>query len=543
VTNTSENNAVALLETNAARAPNRLALIAEGRRAPERATFAELWERSGRMAAGLADAGVVPGDAVVVMVPMSIDLYAVLAGILRLGAAAAFVDRWIRPGDLRRYLGGLHATAFVGNTAASLARLAEPALRRIPFAVTTGGRAARFVADASLSDFARTGAPPETAGVAGDAPAILTFTTGSSGSPKCVVRTHRVLRAQHNALSVELPYEDDDVDLPLFPVFALNNLARGVTSIIPSGRPDTGWRCALAVAAQAERHGATTCTVTPAFLDALSRSPEAGLDVRRVAVGGSVVTRDAARTWRTEYPGTRITCLYGSSEAEPVAGVTGDELMGARSDRPAAERGVCVGRPADAVRAKLIRLCRGPVVPGDDDLDAYAVEPGDVGELVVAGDHVCERYHDSPRATSLCKIVDRDGAVWHRMGDTGYVDEEGRLWLVGRLHATMRRAGRVLHPIPVEEVARGGDPEIERAAAVGVDDPALGHKVVVFVQGESGGDAGLRAQARLERAGIAVDRVVATARSLPMDPRHRSKVDHRKLARAARRLVGREGAR
>ena len=70
--------------------------------------------------------------------------------------------------------------------------------------------------------------------VRGEDPALITFTTGSSGRPKGAERSHRFLCAQHLALDREIPYRPDDIDLPVFPVFALNNLAGGVATVLPA---------------------------------------------------------------------------------------------------------------------------------------------------------------------------------------------------------------------------------------------------------------------------------------------------------------------
>ena len=80
-----ENNVISFLQKAARRVPDRPALIfGEG----QRASFADLWERSDRISAGLGRAGLSPGDRVIVMIPMSLELYAVMLGLLKLGAVA-----------------------------------------------------------------------------------------------------------------------------------------------------------------------------------------------------------------------------------------------------------------------------------------------------------------------------------------------------------------------------------------------------------------------------------------------------------------------
>ena len=68
----------------------------------------------------------------------------------------------------------------------------------------------------------------------------------------------------------------------------------------------------------------------------------------------------------------------------------------------------------------------------DGDLSTWEVEPGVIGELLVSGNHVCRDYYRNPEAVREHKVLEPDGSVWHRTGDTGYFDEEGRFWLVAR---------------------------------------------------------------------------------------------------------------
>jgi acyl-CoA synthetase (AMP-forming)/AMP-acid ligase II len=123
----------------------------------------------------------------------------------------------------------------------------------------------------------------------------------------------------------------------------------------------------------------------------------------------------------------------------------------------------------------------------------------------------------------------RDGdAVWHRMGDTGSFDPEGRFWLAGRVHSTIRRDGVLVHPQLLEQAAKGEDPRLRRAAAVGLPDAALGERVVLVVEtAEEGIEAEIAS--RLAAAGFPVDQILLTGDPLPVDPRHNSKIDYGKL--------------
>jgi acyl-CoA synthetase (AMP-forming)/AMP-acid ligase II len=284
-----------------------------------------------------------------------------------------------------------------------------------------------------------------------------------------------------------------------------------------------------AILRQMENHGVTTCTASPPFFDRLARyleqqgSPGPGL--RRILTGGAPVRDDQLRAWQRCFPRSEVLVVYGSTEAEPVAHISATERLEATSDiRPEAP-GYCVGRPVDEVRTRVIRIEAGAASP-DTNLD---VPEHDIGELLVTGDHVCKDYFRNPEAVRECKLVEADGTVWHRMGDTGYFDRLGRFWLAGRVHSTIRRDGLAVHPQLVEQSAARGDTRIRRVAAVGRPDAELGERVVLVLETTAGDDLAAEVRSRVRQSGQPVDDVVLLDEPLPVDPRHNSKIDYARL--------------
>jgi acyl-CoA synthetase (AMP-forming)/AMP-acid ligase II len=531
-----ENNVVKFLQEAARRVPDRPALIfGEG----ERASFAALWERADRISAGLGGAGLSPGDRVIVMIPMSLELYAVLLGLLKLGVVAVFVDPWIGRKQIAAFAAFADPRGFAGIGKSHLLRLLDGRLRRIPVTLTTGGKLFRWPARLSLGDLESKAGDGRVHPVTGDDPALITFTSGSSGLPKGTNRTHRFLTAQHGALKHEFPADDRDVDMPMFPVFALNNLALGISSVVP--RMDFGRVAEVdpsVILRQMRDHGVTTSTASPPFFDRLATHVEAHREsrprLRRILTGGAPVADDQLRLWQRSFPGTEILVVYGSTEAEPVAHIHAAERLKATSDIRPDSPGFCVGLPTDKVRTRVIRIVPGQVTPGDD-LD---VAEHDVGELCVTGDHVCKDYFRNPDAVRQNKLVESDGTVWHRMGDTGYFDRRGRFWLVGRVHSTIVRGGVAVHPQILEQSADPGDSRIRRVAAVGLPDAELGERVVLVL--ETSAENGLRGEVeeRVKQSGQIVDDIVLTSEPLPVDPRHNSKIDYAKLRSRLRQQSG-----
>ncbi len=436
-------NAASLFRDAARAHPQRTAFF-ENR---ESITFGALWDRVARKAERFR-----PGDRALIMLPMSVELYVALLAVLHAQGIAVFIDPWV---GTRRMI--------------QLARFARPDA----WIGTWKSQIIRFLASGAAGS-----QPAETSSDT----ALITFTTGSSGNPKGVNRTHRILVAQHERLSEAFPAEEGDIDLCTFPIFALNNLALGVPTVIP---PIDLRRVADAnpheVARAARERGVTTATASPPLFDALANVDDRPR-FRRILTGGAPVSDQQLRNWIAAWPDAEIVIAYGSSEAEPVAHIEARERLAAKG------RGYLAGRIVDGVRAKLDLI--------DDK----------VGELLVAGDHVAH--------------VEGDDGEWHRMGDTGWFDDENRFWIAGRVHSTIWRDGVPVHAQLVEQAAAGDDPRIRRAAAVGV-----GGRVVVVVES----DADVKDDVRARLSDYPVDGVIVMKEPLPVDPRHNSKIDYAKL--------------
>lgn len=456
-------NAAALFRESARAHPSRVAFVEQGRSI----TFDALWERVCRFSGALHTRDFGPGHRALIAIPMSVELYVALLAVLKEGGVAVFLDPWVGKRTMVRLARHAQPKAWLGTPKSHLLRMFVGSVPIAPLRVARFSGAFRdSVHDAHDDDRA-----------------LITFTTGSSGNPKGVNRTHRILAAQHERLAEEFPPQEGDADLCTFPVFALNNLALGVTTIIPPG----------------DQHLATTATASPPFFDDLAARDDRPR-FRRILTGGAPVTDLQLRAWTAAWPRAEIIVAYGSSEAEPVAHITAAERLRIGG------RGYVAGKIVKGVRARI-----EPLRPGDQ-----------IGELLVAGDHVCREYDNDANATRLNKVLDDDGTVWHRMGDTGWFDEEARFRIAGRVHSTIWRDGTPVHAQLVEQAARGDDPRIRRAAAV-----AVGRRVAVVV--ESDADVEDEVRARLAAAGEPCDIVLVTRKPLPVDPRHNSKIDYDKL--------------
>lgn len=522
----SRNNVITLLEAHVAEHPDRAAVVwrdgSLGADAHRGMTYAELSRAAEAVATGLRRQGLGPGDRVFVFVPMSAELYVTLFGVLRLGAIAVFLDSWARRDQLAECARQVSPRGFVGPEPAHAMIRDVPALRVADVAVRVGPGT---VGTVSLEELTNGAASHPVAPVRPTDSALVTFTTGSSGVPKGADRTHGFLMAQHEALSDEIAYRPDDVDLPVFPVFSLNNLASGVTTVLPDldlAAPNAGDGDRLL--RQMRDVGVTCSTLSPSLLRgvtaAAARTGAPGL-LRRVVTGGAPVTRDDAQGFTRAFPKSALHILYGSTEVEPIAHLRWDEMP------PRSGTGVCLGTPSRALTLRFIRPTRESVQLGGHGWAPWEVDPGLAGELLVAGPHVCPGYFNNPEAFRRAKVVDADGRAWHRTGDVCRQDAQGRLWMLGRVHNAIRRGGTLLFPVEAE-ATMGRLPFVGRAAYLGVPHVELGEAawaVFTCVDGARAPiDAAETVRARLLDVGIPVDRALRV-QEIPMDPRHHSKVD------------------
>lgn len=543
-----QDNVIRYLSHWAATSPDQAAIVMPGKPRSdgslpyEQLTFAELEGRVNRLAAALKARGLERGDRVVVMIPMSVELYTLLLALLKIAAVIVFIDPWVGLDQIKRCIELTEPKAFAGIPVIQFLARATGILKPIPMRLTARGRA-RF-GELQLESLMNESAPPvETERVEPDTTALITFTTGSTGIPKGANRTHGFLVAQHLALSREMGLVPGEADLTTLPIFVLNNLAAGVTSVLPqmkSAKPSAV--DPAVIVRQIQDFGPRTAVGSPAYwLPIANHCLEQGLQlptIRSIFTGGGPVPPGLLGKLRKILPHGQAFIGYGSTEAEPIAIIGADEVCDETGPQTEAGRGNCVGYLAPGITLKVIRIHPGPVTLGPEGWSEIELPQGSIGELVVTGDHVGKDYYRNPEAVRENKIRDPEGLIWHRLGDVGYLDDKGRIWLVGRTNSVVTRGSDAIYPIQAEAIAHQL-PFIEKAALVGLVDERLGHRVAfVVVPHEKARiqwirkrhEWELRIRDHLERHGIPLDAILFTRR-LPLDPRHNTKIDYAKLQR------------
>lgn len=497
-----------ILHENVGKWPDREALIATHRGRDTRVTFSELEAGAKSFAARLDADGIRHGDPVLVFVPMSIELYVALLGIFRLGAVAVFLDPSSGFGHINACCARLPPAALVCVRPLRWLRPFVSGLRRIP----------------------RVFAPPKPLGFSGTVslpglptpgdPALITFTSGSTGAPKAAVRTHRFLIAQHEALKNAICLEPGEKDLTTLPVFVLANLASGVTSVLPDARiSHPGSVNAPRIAAQVGRLQPTRTGGSPALYQRLTEIPGSLGRFQKIYTGGAPVFPAFLQNLQNLAPDCRIVAVYGSTEAEPIAHIDCSEITASDWQGMRDGKGLLAGLPIPEIRLRIV-----PDQWGKEVGIQSPVPFGETGEILVTGDHVLKGYlHGQGDEETKAAI---DGEIWHRTGDAGYLDAQGRLWLLGRCSARVEDEKGTLYPFAAECVAMSL-PFIRRAAFIS----AKGKRLLV-VEGTRLSEENL-AGLKSSLSWAAVDEI-RVLRRIPVDARHNAKVNYPQLLRLIR---------
>jgi olefin beta-lactone synthetase len=530
-------NVAANLASMAVVSPDRPALIVAATQ--ESRTFRQLHEESNRLAHGLAAIGIRRGLRTVLMVPPSLEFFTLTFALFKIGAVPILIDPGMGIRNLGRCLAESEPAAFIGVPKAHLARkLLGWGRSSIRITVTTG----RWLAQHALARLPHKEAPYATAETSAGETAAIVFTSGSTGVAKGVVYTHGIFAAQIDLLRSTYGIKPGEIDLSTFPLFALFGPALGMTAIVPDMDPTRPANVdPRNIITAVEKHGVTNLFGSPALINRVGGfTADNGVKLsslqRVISAGAPVPAKVIERFTLALRPGVELHTPYGATEALPVASIGSDFLLSATRQATEQGCGVCVGRPVESMRVRIIPISDEPLRHWDD---SARLGPGEIGEIAVSGPVVTASYFNRPQATELAKMRDETGAIWHRMGDLGYLDSEGRLWFCGRKSQRVVTSRGTLFTIPCEAIFNA-QPGVYRSALVGV--PANGQvHPVMCIEPERSAPWRDRQRAFLDLAGRHAHTRSITQflfhPSFPVDVRHNAKIFREKLAIwAARRL-------
>jgi malonyl-CoA/methylmalonyl-CoA synthetase len=419
-------------------------------------TAEQLTERTAAVAGRLSALGLVAGDRLLLSAQSCSDLVVVYVAALRLGLVVVPVNTGYLEREVAHIVRDAQPAAAVVDDAARGAWVQAASDRRVPVLGT----------DVDLPG----AEPPALDRAAPEDPALLVYTSGTTGAPKGAALSHRNLLASAHAVRLAWRWTADDVLVLSLPLFHLHGLGVGLHGSFTAGAAVVlrrGFQVEDMLDA-AQRHAASMFFGVPTMYGRIAVSPRIG-DLRRfrLCVSGSAPLPAALFEAVAEHGGQRLLERYGMTET----------VMNVSNPYDGDRRVGTVGLP----------------LPGVD----LALAEG-TGEILVRGPNVFSGYWRRPDATT-----ESFSDEWFRSGDVGRFDDVGYLRIIGRLKELIISGGYNVYPVEVEEVLRA-HPAVEDVAVVGRPHPEWGEQVTAYLVGDPSAEAGI--------LGFAAERLAAYKR-------------------------------
>ncbi|MBP6217115.1 MAG: AMP-binding protein [Oligoflexales bacterium] len=538
-----------LIEIQAEKYPLKRALIApvgrdsRQRRSYAHLTFCQLLERTEALGSRLEALGVKQGMKALVFLRPSLDWPAIILALMRLGVIPVFID----PG-----MGFKNLFSAISKMAPELV-ICEPVVRWARFCVPWVFKSVKVWVTSSDTGFwsSQRDGDVQTKQTAlelkaGDEAAIM-FTSGGTGAPKGVLYTHGMFTTQAELVRDMFALDEKTIDMSAFPLFSLYTMAFGGTSILP----DMDIRRPAAAAPsrlyeQIVDQGISMISGSPAVWRRLaSYCTEKKItlpSLTKVLLFGAPVSLDLHRLFQPLIPNGDTYTPYGATECLPVSCISGRDILGRYSQKMERGEGTPLGAPFPRTEISIesLSLSKEGVPPSLEISPLSSLPSFSVGEIVVKGAQASPRYQQEEKATQAAKIYEKD-FFWHRMGDLGYLDEEGVLWFCGRkVHRVETHLGP-LDSIPCESIFNQ-HPDVARSALIGLTLPHTDKREPCIVIERKDRRTELSKQERLhfKQDLLSLAQKVDRTKDLktfflhpafPVDLRHNIKIDRLALAR------------
>ncbi len=521
-------NVVSYLQHWKKNSPNAPAIVLPSQ-APEAAkasqpswNFAELYDNVMGLSQQLEDLDFKPGDRILVMVSQGFELLHVVFALFHRGCIPVLID----PGmGLNGFLTSIQSANPVGAVMNRRARL----MVQLTGHLKSLTKQALVCANPKRPYHLRfePGTNKEPYSYKDDEPCAILFTSGSTGPAKGVVYTMPIFEFQVEQLKVMFQPKPGSLELPGFSLFGLFSTALGLGCVVPPIKPN-----------QPESFDPQTLVdcifeTSPAYLQGSPTIWEKLGDycdnngiilpsIERIATFGAPIKPSLVRTWQRVAPEAKFYAPYGATECLPITHCTGAQILTYQKARESGA-GTCVGKPLPTMDVKVMRPSSLEGIELDSIEECQEFE---LGEIIVSGPAVTPEYYNLTDATNYAKIT-IDETLWHRMGDFGYFDPGGRLWLAGRKNHIINTKDGVFYPYLVESIIED-DPRLRRVALVGIGDPHNPIPVLALQPYEKLSQLEVKKLLRKVQEAHPlfshIEQAVQTS-YMPVDPRHNAKID------------------
>ncbi|MHA3701662.1 long-chain-fatty-acid--CoA ligase [Jatrophihabitans sp. YIM 134969] len=466
-----------------------------------RYTWAQWRERVRHTIGALCNDGVQRGDRVAFYDKNHIACVELNLAAASIGAMNVVVNSRLAPDEVAYILRDCGArTVFVGAEFVPVLEQIRADLPDLQQVVVVGGDDDGYEAWAAAAP-----TTPPADGVAYDDPALILYSSGTTGFPKGVMLTHHNFDAHTTANMADFDFGPGSVNMvamPLFHVGGSSYVLLGIRAGVPSilvREPDAP--SLFGALQQGATHAFLVPAVIAGILQAGPQAMQAFSVMKRVGYGASPMPLPVLRATLAAWPGTELLQVYGMTEC---AGVVTTLDSAAHRDTEHPERLASAGTPLPGVELRIV-----DPVTGDD------VQPGGTGEIWVRTEQRMAGYFGNPGATA--DTVTADG--WVRSGDLGRADSGGFVYIVDRLKDMIITGGENVYSPEVERVI-AEFPDVADVAVVGVPDERWGEAVMAFVAPHPGATVDVEKLQAYLRENLAHYKCPRAVEVLPALPRN-----------------------
>jgi olefin beta-lactone synthetase len=441
--------------------PNRLSYIPL-----TQITFFNFCQRTKKLAKKFKHLGIKKGDKVLLFVKPSLDFPLITFALFRLGAIAVFID----PG-----MGKLKLFKCIKDSRPDIL-IAEPQVHLVRFFLLNVFKSIKLFISMSKISFGfsipfyyllRDSQSEDISNfkdencLDNDTAAII-FTSGATGFPKGVVYSHDNFATQVKILREYFSFSDKDVDMAIFPLFALTSMAMGVTAVIPrmdASKPSKANPKTLVKTIQ--ELGITTTGGSPAVWEKVAdyciKNSIVLPSLRSILMFGAPVSCNLHLKFKSILTNGTTYTPYGATESLPATCIDGKTILNETSSLTKKGYGTCVGQVFPHTRVKVVKI--------ENDQEYKELPPYEIGEILVSGKQVTKSYWNLPLVNKHSKIFDKNNILWHKIGDLGYFDDKKRLWFCGRKVHAIKFENNYLYSVQCEAVF-DQHPDIKRSALI-----------------------------------------------------------------------------
>ena len=488
-------------------------------------TFTQIDTKSDEICRYLIQKGFEKGNKIVVFVPIGIEFYLILTAIFKMGLQAVFIDPYAGIEHINKCCEMISPDGIIGSGKTLLKGFFLKGIRKI-------GKKINYIKmmehseKLSIYEKNKNQKKIQNEKIDGNTPALISFTSGSTGFPKIIMRTHEFLLGQHNVLEKNLKFEKETAVYSSFPIFLLSHMATGTTTFIP----DLNWRKPVEsdfgnIVKQITENNIQNIILPPAIFENIvkfCKDEKIMLEnVQKIYTGGAPVFYSLMKKIKEVFTNAKIIALYGASEAEPISVLNFEDITEEDIENMKNSDGLLAGKIVNEIELKIEELEKTPEknkILKDNNIEDFSALKG---EILVKGENVVNGY---------LNVEKNPNEKWHRTGDMGYINSNGQLVLLGRVKGRIQLGEKIYYPFTVE-TAFSFCKNLKKSVLT-----SKNNKLYLFAERNPEFKENLSEDSEIKelKEKFGIFKIIET--EIPMDKRHNSKTDYKKLEEIVEKL-------